>query len=117
MKITYQEKPISRIPKLKDLDTGEVFRFPNSLRIFMRCDLCGESQLLSEKPSSIWGYVTKTANDPFEDKEHFDENFDYDQLIVCVELVSGNVTLFYEGIEVEPLDCELLIKGEQIWIE
>lgn len=111
MKITYQEKPIPQNPKLKDLNTGDVFRVTGSLRIFMRCDLCGESRLLAEKSSSIWGYVTKTANDPFEDKEHFDENFDYDQLIVCVELVSGNVTLFYEGIEVELLDCELLVNG------
>lgn len=112
MKITYIDKPIPKTPILADLKSGSVFRPTNSLHIFIRCDLCGESRLISECGSDIWGYTTLVGSEPFEDRETFAENHDYDELIVCANLTTGGVTLFHEGIEVERLDCELMVEGD-----
>ena len=112
MKITYTDKPIGKSPTLEDLKRGAVFRPINSRQVYIRSDLLGEDYLLTERGENIWRYVTLVGSEPFEDKAEFDENYDYDSLIVCVNLESGYVTVFYDGIEVEPLDCELLVKEE-----
>ena len=110
MKITHINKPTLKTPTLVDLKSGDVFRPTNSPYTFMRCDLCGESRLLADCGSDIWEYTTLVGDEPFEDGETFAEGHDYDELIVCANLVTGGVTLFHEDIEVERLNCELMVK-------
>lgn len=112
MKITYTDKPIGKKPTLEDLKRGTVFRPINSRDIYIRSDLLGEDYLLTERGDNIWRYVVLVGSEPFEDKAQFDESYDYDSFIVCVSLESGNVVVFFDGIEVVPLECELLVKGD-----
>lgn len=112
MKIEYTNKQPIKNPTLADLKTGEAFRPINSRNIFMRCDLCGESRLLSENGSDIWGYTTFVGSELFDGREEFTENHDYDELIVCANLTTGGVTLFYEGIVVERVNCKLLVEED-----
>lgn len=109
MKIVYKDIPAA-IPRLAEISSGQVFRPINSLSTFMRCDLNADSPFLSERVSNIWEHTTFVGSEPFDDKDEFDENCDYDELIVCVNLTTGGVTLLYDGIEVERLDCELVVK-------
>lgn len=110
MQIEYANKQPTKTPTLTDLKSGDVFRPTNSRHIFMRCDLCGESRLLSDCGSDIWGYATFVGSEPFENKDDFAENHDYDELIVCANLVTGGVTLLHESIEVEKVECKLLVE-------
>lgn len=110
MKIEYTNKQPSKNPMLADLKSGEVFRPINSRNTFMRCDLNGESRLLSECGSDIWGDLTLVGSEPFDNRDEFVENNNYDELIVCANLTTGGVTLFYDGIEVERVVCKLLVE-------
>ena len=110
MKIEYIDKQPTKTPTLADLKSGEVFRPKDSHLILMCCDISGESRLLSDCGSDIWGYATFVGSESFENKDDFAENHDYDELIVCANLVTGGVTLFHESIEVERLDCKLVVK-------
>lgn len=112
MQIEYTNKQPTKDPILFDLKSGDVFRPTGLHNIFMCCDLCGESRLLSELGTEIWGYVTLTGSEPFENKEEFDENYDYEQLVVCVSLITGGVTLLYDGIKVEKIECKLLVEED-----
>lgn len=110
MKIEYTNKQPTKNPTLRELKPGEAFRPTNSPNIFMRCDHDGESRLLSNYAPDIWESITVTGQEPFEDVDVFRENHDYDELIVCVHLATGSITLFYQGIEVERLNCKLLVE-------
>lgn len=112
MKIEYINKQPTKTPTLAELKSGEVFRPMNSHIVYMCCDLSGESRLLSERASDIWEYVALVGDEPFVDRETFAENHDYDELIVCISLTSGNVVLLYQDIEVERVNCKLLVEGE-----
>lgn len=112
MKIEYTNKQPTKDPTLADLKPGEVFRPTNSRTIYMCCGLSGESRLLSEHASDIWDYTALVGSEPFERKEEFDENHDYDELIVCVNLTTSGVVLFYQDIEVERVNCKLLVEGD-----
>lgn len=112
MKIEYIDKPTLKNPTLAELKSGEVFRPTNSRIVYMCCDLCGESRLLSERGSDIWEHTALVGDEPFEEKETFAENHDYDELIVCVSLTTGSVVLLYQDIEVERVNCKLLVEGD-----
>lgn len=112
MKIEYINTLTPKNPTLAELKPGEVFRPTNSRIVYMCCDLSGESCLLSERGSDIWEYTALVGIEPFDEKETFAENHDYDELIVCVNLTSGGVVLLYQDIEVERVNCKLLVEGD-----
>ena len=108
MKVSYINKSNETILEL--IEVGGVFRFPNSLRIFMKLDLNGDSKYLNDSCATLWDMTTLSAENPFNERSEFEKNHEYAELTLCVELVSGEVFLAYEGSKVEKLNCELLVE-------
>ena len=108
MKVSYINK--SNETTLDLIEVGGVFRFPNSRRLFMKLDLNGESPQLTNNCNELWDMTTLSAENPFNEQSEFEENHEYAELILCVELISGEVFLAYEDSKVEKLNCELLVE-------
>lgn len=108
MKVSYINK--SNETTLNLIEVGEVFRFPNSRRIFMKLDLNGGSRFLTSDCNELWDMVSLSAENPFTEQREFEESHSYTELILCVELASGEVFLAYENSKVEKLNCELLVE-------
>ena len=108
MKVSYINK--SNETTLELIEVGGVFRFPNSRRIFMKLDLNGESRQLTSDCTELWDMTSLSAENPFIEQSEFEESHEYAELVLCVELVSGEVFLAYEGSKVEKLNCELLVE-------
>ena len=108
MKVSYINK--SNETTLNLIEVGGVFRFPNSRRIFMKLDLNGGSQFLTSDCNELWDMVSLSAENPFDEQKEFEKSHSYTELILCVELISGEVFLAYENSKVEKLNCELLIE-------
>lgn len=109
MKVSYINQ--SNETTLELIEVGGVFRFFNSRRVFMKLDLKGDSQYLNDSCAALWDMTTLTAENPFNEQSEFEENHEYAELVLCVELISGEVFLAYEGSKVEKLNCELLVEG------
>lgn len=113
MKITHLEKAKQPTPKLKDLKEGAVFRPTNNSTVYISCDMDAESPLLSDSCGDLWDYFLDIQDDFKDDRDFFAEHHDYEELYVCVQLDSGKVVLLWEGITVEELDCELMVKEKK----
>lgn len=108
MKVSYINK--SNETTLELIEVGGMFRFPNSRRILMKLDLNGDSQYLTNDHTELWNMIALSAENSFREQNEFEENHEYGELVLCVELVSGEVFLAYEGSKVEKLNCELLVE-------
>ena len=113
MKITHLEKSKQPTPTLRDLKAGAVFRPINNSTVYIACDMDAECPLLSSSCGDLWKYFFDLQDDFNYDRDLFGENHDYDELYVCVQLTTGKVVLLWNGIEVEELDCELMVKEKR----
>lgn len=113
MKITLLEKTKQSTPTLKDLKAGTVFRPTNISTLYISCDMAAEHCLLSASYGDLWDNFLDLQDNFNDDREFFAEHHDYEELYVCVQLDTGEVVLLWEGIEVEELDCELIVKGRR----
>lgn len=110
MKINYVSKIEQSKLTLNDIEVGELFRPIDSRMVFMRLDIDGNDDLLTTHCSILWesmlnGYI----GEDFDDKDEFEDNHSYDDLILCAEMDDGSVGLIYKGIEVEKLNAEIQI--------
>ena len=110
MKINYVSKIEQSKLTLNDIKVGELFRPIDSRMVFMRLDRNGEDNLLTTHCSFLWesmfnGYI----GEDFDDRDEFEDNHSYDDLILCAEMDDGSVCLMYQGIEVEKLNAEIRI--------
>ena len=95
---------------MKDLTAGAVFRPTNDSTVYISCDIDAECPLLSNSCGDLWEYFLDLQDDFNDDCNLFEENHDYEELYVCVQLTTGEVVLLWEGITVEELNCELMVK-------
>ena len=110
MKLNYVSKNNQPLLTLDDIEVGELFRPTNTSMVLMRLDKNADSMLLTEYHSTLWeetfnGYI----GEDFDDKDEFEDNHDYDELILCADMTDGSVGLIYKGIEVEKLNAEIQI--------
>ena len=110
MKINYVSKNTQPQLTLNDIEVGELFRPTDTSMVFMRLDKDADSTLLTEYHSTLWeetfnGYI----GEDFNDKDEFEYNHDYYELILCANMTDGSVGLIYKGIEVEKLNAEIQI--------
>ena len=70
MKVSYINK--ANETTLNIIEVGEVFRFPNSSRIFMKLDLNGGSRFLTNDCDELWDMTTLSAENPFNEQKEFD---------------------------------------------
>lgn len=110
MKINYVAKVNEQI-KLKDIKTGELFRPTDSRDVYIRTSVRGDDNLLTNSFNSLWN---STANgyegDPFDSKDDFEDKCNYEDLIVCVDIESGDIWLLHQDVCVEKLKSELTIE-------
>ena len=110
MKINYAEK-VNKEIKLKEIAIGELFRPTNSRDVYMRTTIRGDDTLLTNSCNTLWentacGY----EGEPFVDRDDFEEKCEYEDLIACVDMESGESWLLYQDIDVETLKSELTIE-------
>ena len=110
MKINYVSKIEQPKLTLNDIEVGELFRPIDSRMVFMRLDRDADSMLLTEYHSTLWeetfnGYI----GEDFDDKDEFEDNHDYGELILCADMTDGSVGLIYKDREVEKLNAEIRI--------
>lgn len=110
MKINYVSKIEQPKFTLNDIKVGELFRPVDSRMVFMRLDRDGNDDFLTNQCSVLWesmfnGYI----GEDFDDRDEFEDNHSYDDLILCVDMDDGSVCLIYKGIEVEKLNAEIQI--------
>ena len=110
MKIKYVSKIEQPKLTLNDIEVGELFRPVDSRMVFMRLDRDGNDELLTNQCSVLWesmfnGYI----GEDFDDRDEFEDNHSYDDLILCAEMDDGSVCLIYKDIEVEKLNAEIQI--------
>lgn len=110
MKINYVEKTQKKIT-LADIKVGELFRPTNSRDVYLRTDLWGDDEILTNNCNTLWqSFACGYDNEPFENKDEFEERYDYEDLIVCVDMTNGEVYLLYKDITVERLKSEITIE-------
>lgn len=110
MKVNYVSKIEQSKLTLNDIEVGELFRPIDSRMVFMRLDRDGNDDLLTTHCSILWesmsiGYM----GEDFDDRDEFEDNHSYDDLILCADMTDGSVGLIYKGIEVEKLNAEIQI--------
>ena len=110
MKINYVEKVNEEI-KLKDIKIGELFRPINSRDVYMRTTIWGDNDLLTNSCNTLWNNIANGyEGEPFEDRDDFEDKCEYEDLIACVDMESGEIWLLYQDIYVEKLKSELTIE-------
>jgi hypothetical protein len=113
MKVRYNEQT-KKVILLKDISIGTVFCPVGTHDIYMKLDHNGGSDFLTNNCSYLWtatngGY----EGENFETRNDFEEDYDYEDLILCVDVQTGNVALLFKYIEIELLNCELIINKEK----
>ena len=110
MKINYVSKIEQPQLTLDDIKVGELFRPTDTSMVLMRLDKNGDSMVLTEYHSSLWEETfLNYIGEDFDDKDEFEDNHNYDELILCADMTDGSVGLMYRGIEVEKLNAEIQI--------
>ena len=109
MKIRYTNKPQILNPMLKELSVGALFRPIISNTIYLLTDLYGESRLLTDSSSMLWEHFHDIQND-FDDEEDFRDGHDYTELLLCINVESGEAELLYEDITVVIINAELVVE-------
>ena len=102
MKITYS-KGYTPAPKLRELETGEVFRPLNSQRVYMTTMYTGLDDIFSET----------AVNDYYENIQNMELDYEHANLYrACVDLSTGTMVFFHLDTKVRPLESELNIIEE-----
>lgn len=113
MKVKYTEQTKKAI-LLKDISIGTVFCPIGTQEIYMKLDHNGGSDFLTKNCSYLWSATNGGyEGENFETRDEFEENYDYEDLVLCADIKSGNVTLLFKYIEVETPNCELTITKER----
>ena len=110
MKITHLEKTAQPTPILQNLKIGAVFRPINASTLYLVCDMDGHHSLLANSCIDLWDNFFDVQNNFNCSIAEFEDDHEYDELYVCVQLNNGKVVLLWEGIKVEEQDCELVVK-------
>ena len=104
MKITHTQPTPTASITLDDIYCGTVFRPFGSRRIFMLTVGNGLDDYLADTCSSLDKIVEEFSN--------YSEKWDnYKDLLLCVELESGQVVLISKYTYIEELEYEFLVKG------
>lgn len=110
MRIIYVKDPEQKI-LLKDIAIGTIFRPVNTDDIYMKLDHNGGSDFLTNNCSYLWSAMNGDyEGEDFETRSEFEENHDYEDTILCVDMKNGNISLLYKYIEIDILNCELVVK-------
>jgi hypothetical protein len=104
MKINY-EKTVPITPKLSEVRAGELFRPINSERVFMRATGHGSDDFTCDKEGPLRKMFLDLQNAYTPDEE-----IDYESLVFCADIESGKLLLLDEGLKVEKIIGELMIK-------
>jgi hypothetical protein len=109
MKVKYVEQT-KKATLLKDIPVGAVFNPIDTSHIYMALDHSGDSEFLTSNLSRLWS-ATETGyeGEDFDTREDFEQNYDYSNLILCADICTGKTALLFEDIEVELLNCELVV--------
>lgn len=112
MKVKYIEQPEKKT-LLKDIGIGTVFAPIGTNDIYIKLDHNGGSDFLTNNCAYLWSATNGGyEGEDFETRNDFEEEYDYEDLILCADVQSGNATLLFKHIEVEILNCELVIKRQ-----
>ena len=110
MKVNYIEN--HNTTTLQLVEVGSVFRPINSQDLFIKLDRNAESEIFSGRFKVLWqNFIGGYIGEEFTDKEEFDMNHDYTQLILCADIVTGEIHFMYENIKVKVIKCELFVEG------
>ena len=106
MKIVYKDIP-AVIPRLAEINYGQVFRPTNSQVVYMRLPYTAGAEIFTSYDPTLNEYIEPIqVQDDLDDKEA-------DEFISCVNLRDGLVVFLHRDTKVESLKCELVIKEEE----
>lgn len=106
MKIVY-ENILPIIPRLAEINYGQVFRPTNSRAVYMRLPYTADEAVFTSYEATLNDYIQPIQVDgSLDDKEG-------DEFIACVRLDSGVLAFLHKNTKVERLNCELVIKEEE----
>lgn len=109
MKVNYIEN--HNTTTLQLIEVGSVFRPANSQELFIKLDRNAESEIFNNRCSVLWqNFIGGYIGEDFTNKDEFDMNHDYTQLILCADIVTGKIYFMYEDIRVEVVKCELFVE-------
>lgn len=109
MKVNYVEN--HNTTTLQFVEVGSVFRPTNSKELFIKLDRNAESEIFADKCNRLWqNFIGGYIGEDFTNKDEFDMNHDYAQLILCADIVTGKIHFMYEDIRVEVVKCELFVE-------
>ena len=113
MKVKYENKTKKAV-LLKAIPIGAVFCPIDAHSIYMKLDHDGDSELLTNNCQYLWSAThVGYEGENFESRSDFEEEHDYEEFSLCADVESGEMALLYENIEVELLECELVINKER----
>lgn len=109
MKVNYIDK--NNTTTLKLIEVGALFRPINSIDLYIKLDTVADSRLFKSSNSTvIWDNVAVGYDgENFNGKEEFELEHEYSELILCADVITGEIYFLYENIKVESLKCELLV--------
>lgn len=103
MKIVYKDIP-SIIPRLAEINYGQVFRPTNSRAVFMRLPYTAGAEIFTSYDPTLNDYIEPIqVGGSLDDKEA-------DEFIACIDLSDGSLVFLHKDTKVERLDCELVVK-------
>lgn len=102
MKMAYKNKT-NTCSTLRTLDQATVFRPRNSRTLYMTTKYTGMDDIFSNT----------AYEDYYENIQYHDNEPSADYLCACVELDTGNIVFFHSNIEVEQVECCLVIEEEE----
>lgn len=109
MKVNYIEK--HNTTTLKLIEVGSVFRPINSRDLFIKLDRNAESRLFTDSCTTLWqNFIGGYIGENFANQDEFDPNHEYAELILCANVITGEIHFMYEDIKVELPKCELLVE-------
>lgn len=113
MKVRYTEQTKKAV-LLRDISIGTVFCPIGTQDIYMKLDHNGGSDFLTNNCSYLWSAVNGGyEGEDFETRSDFEEEYDYEDFVLCVDIESGNIALLFKNIKVETPNCELVITKEK----
>ena len=113
MKVKYAEQTTKKI-LLRDISIGTVFCPIGTQDIYMKLDHNGGSDFLTNNYSYLWSATNGGyEGEDFETRSDFEDEYDYEELVLCADVKSGNVALLFKHIEVETPNCELVVTKER----
>ena len=107
MKIDYEQPTPTNHITLDDIMYGTIFRPINTRRVFMLTSIDGMNELLSSSCPHLENNIEEFTH-------HFDEAVqEYDDLLLCVDLYTGNPSLIDKHTFLEEIDYSFVIKEKK----